>query len=142
MLNLFRRHVAASPEKRARDGIGRALEDARDAEIDHLGADGAVHARDQHVVRFEVAMHHAQAVPLFDRQQHAAEDVADFCQRHHAAPLLQVLRQARPVHDLHHDREQVLVLDEIEDFYDVGMRIRAQYPGFAREAATNAGVAG
>jgi hypothetical protein len=51
----------------------------------------------------------------------AGEDLADVVVRQLAVPALRVLLERRPLDVLHHEREQLLVLDEVVDPRDVAV---------------------
>lgn len=109
-------------------------------EIDDLGPGPLGPRRDQDVVGLEVAMHDALPVRRVHRVEHAREDLADLLEGHAAAPFEVVVREARPLDELHHDAEEVLLLDEVVHRDHVRMGERAQDAGLADEAPPDLAV--
>ena len=141
-LHLLRRHVPAGAEQRATHRVGRALEHLGDAEIGDLRAKAAAVVPDEDVVGLEVAMDDPVRVGVIHREEDVADDGPDLVERHLPAPASEVLREVLALDELHHDREHVLVLDEVVDPDRARMAPRAKDPRLADEAPPHLGVAG
>ena len=80
-------------------------------------------------------------VRLRHRLEHAGEDLADVVVGQLAVPALCVLLERRAVDVLHHEREQILVLDEVVDARDVAVVPAEHQLRLAPEPAADIGVA-
>ena len=134
---LLGRHVCRCADARSRlreRGVApfgtRRADCFRDAEVgDHCCA-----ARDQHVVRFDVPVHHASLVRVRQRPSHIAKHVDDFGNGQ-CAGLAEAVAQRETVHERHRVVRQAGRFTRGQKRDDVRLLQRSGQPDLAREAA-------
>ena len=133
---LLGRHVGRRADRHPRRGqaLRQRVVGARDPEVGDL--DRAA-AREQHVLRLEVAVRDALALRVSEPGEHALDDAADLRQLEPAHELAQ--RAARDV--LHRDVGDAVVLEEVEQRDDVRVVERGRQPRLAHEALRERRVA-
>jgi hypothetical protein len=133
--DLLRRHVGGRADRDARSHRdARWSERPRDTEV---GDDDATRSIDEHVVGLEIAMHDRSLVSCLEPGAHRGGDVDGPRHRQRAA-LLEHTRERGPIDELHGEEARSLVLADVEDPRDVGVRHLARRLHLAPEQLEHA----
>jgi hypothetical protein len=142
---LLGRHVQGCAQHRAlageRLGVGPALavEEARQAEVEELGAQPATwNVFDEHVLGLDVAVHHALRVCMAEPRRDL--DAQLECHLGGQRPLAQQRVQRAPGQQLRDQVRPLLVEAEVQHADDVGVLEPVQRPRLALEAGARLGV--